>query len=236
MDSAVKNNAETENKEPEVKTNMEKNGEEDAINTIIAERESANKPESILGENIPSSGPENIVEPLGPQETETECRRSKQKSLQVELSGRSRKSKKRKNKNKGKEILPFEEFDEQNDPEDLYVDGDHCREFEVALDLQKKASGDLGLGNSIPKTSSLDKLDIITNKEKNSVFFDGIVSEPDMRHSDCEEGAELDCPIKDGRFHALMNLSIDDCTNLQSRYPIRSRRGRGGLLISNSND
>lgn len=78
------------------------------------------------------------------------------------------------------------------------MEGNHRSEFEVALDLWEKAPRDMAFESTSPNTSTLDKLGIVANKEKDRVFLDGIVSEPDMRHSDCEEEAVLDCPTKDG--------------------------------------
>lgn len=120
-------------------------------------------------------------------------------------------------------MINLQDFCQTSNLDDQSVGGDHCSEFEVALDFWDKALEGPMLKDHTFNSKAFNLLEGLGNNDKRKLLREEIVSEPDMRHSDGEKEADQDCPIKDGCFHALVNLSIDDYSNLHNRYPIRSK-------------
>lgn len=83
-----------------------------------------------------------------------------------------------------------------------------------------------------PQPSSLtigihNKFEILLQfKDKSNIIQprEDIASGPDMRDTETKVDQDQNYLLNDGRFHALLNQSKDDCLTLHNRYPIRNRK------------
>lgn len=158
----------------------------------------------------------------------------KQKSPQVGTNGKNMRSKRRQNRNKGKEMIKLQDLCQLSNQEDQSNGEDLGGEFEMALDCWDKAPEEQELANHNLNGIALNLMEGPGNKEKGRMIREEIVSKPNMRHSDDEGKTTHDCPIKDGHFHALLNINIDECSNLHNRYLTRrGRRKRGNFNFNN---